>query len=166
MDTIWNNFWNSGRPTSYFQTVSLNYQFPLNKLPIFNFMSLSTRYNGNYNWTAAPLSLENLGNTIQNSQSVQYNGQINLTTLYNKVPYFKKLNKRNNTRGRPTRSRTKEKDEDEEKTDRFEFFKHLTRFALGVKNISVSFSENRGTLLPGFIPQPSFLGQQLSLIHI
>ena len=162
MDTIWNNFWNSGRPTSYFQTVSLNYQFPLNKLPIFNFMSLSTRYNGNYNWTAAPLSLENLGNTIQNSQSVQYNGQINLTTLYNKVPYFKKLNKRNNTRGRPTRSRTKEKDEDEEKTDRFEFFKHLTRFALGVKNISVSFSENRGTLLPGFIPQPSFLGQQWS----
>ena len=45
-------------------------------------MSLSTRYNGNYNWNAAPLSLENLGNTIQNSQSRQYNGQINLTTLY------------------------------------------------------------------------------------
>ena len=162
MDTIWNNFWNSGRPASYNQTVSVNYQFPLNKLPIFNFMSLSTRYNGNYNWTAAPLSLENLGNTIQNSQSVQYNGQINLTTLYNKVPYFKKLNKRNNTRGRPTRNRTKDKDEDEEKTERFEFFKHMTRFALGVKNISFSFSENKGTLLPGFIPQPSFLGQQWS----
>ena len=99
MDTIWNNFWNSGRPTSYHQTVSLNYQVPLNKLPIFNFMSLSTRYNGNYNWNAAPLSLENLGNTIQNSQSRQYNGQINLTTLYNKVPYFKKLNKGNSNRG-------------------------------------------------------------------
>ena len=70
----------------------IHYQFPLNKLPLLNFMSLSTRYNANYNWTAAPLSLENLGNTIQNSQSRQYNGQINLTTLYNKVPYFKKLN--------------------------------------------------------------------------
>ena len=161
MDTIWNNFWNSGRPTSYHQTVSLNYQVPLNKLPIFNFMSLSTRYNGNYNWNAAPLSLENLGNTIQNSQSRQYNGQINLTTLYNKVPYFKKLNKGNSNRGRPTRNRVKEENE-EEKQDRFEFFKHMTRFALGVKNISISYSENRGTLLPGFVPQPSFLGQQWS----
>ena len=160
MDTIWNNFWNSGRPTSYHQTVSVNYQFPLNKLPILNFMSLSTRYNGNYNWNAAPLALENLGNTIQNSQSRQYNGQINLTTLYNKVPYFKKLNKGNNTRGRPTRNRVK--DEDEETEDKFEFFKHLTRFALGVKNISVSYSENQGTMLPGFIPQPSLLGQQWS----
>ena len=161
MDTIWNNFWNSGRPTSYHQTVSLNYQVPLNKLPIFNFMSLSTRYNGNYNWNAAPLSLENLGNTIQNSQSRQYNGQINLTTLYNKVPYFKKLNKGNSNRGRPTRNRVKEENE-EEKQDKFEFFKHMTRFALGVKNISISYSENRGTLMPGFVPQPSFLGQQWS----
>ena len=161
MDTIWNNFWNSGRPTSYHQTVSLNYQFPLNKLPIFNFMSLSTRYNGTYNWNAAPLSLENLGNTIQNSQNRQYNGQINLTTLYNKVPYFKKLNKGNN-RGRPTRNRVRNEDAAEEKEDRFEFFKHLTRFVLGVKNISINYSENRGTLLPGFIPQPSFFGQQWS----
>ena len=38
----------------------------------------------------------------------------------------------------------------------------MTRFALGVKNISISYSENRGTLLPGFVPQPSFLGQQWS----
>ena len=160
MDTIWNNFWNSGRPTSYYQTMSINYQFPLNKLPLLNFMSLSTRYNANYNWTAAPLSLENLGNTIQNSQSRQYNGQFNLTTLYNKVPYFKKLNKGSNARGRPSRNRVKE--ETEEKEDRFEFFKHLTRFALGIKNISFSYSQNRGTLLPGFLPQPKLLGQDWS----
>jgi len=160
MDTIWNNFWNSGRPTSYNQTMSVNYQFPLNKIPLLNFMSLTTRYNGNYNWQAAPLALNYLGNTIQNSQSRQYNGQINLTTLYNKVPYFKRLNKGKNTRGRPTRKNTKE--EDPAKEDKFEFFKHLTRFALGVKNLSFSFSQNRGTLLPGYLPDPNFLGQEWS----
>ena len=160
MDTIWTNFWNSGRPTSYNQTMSVNYQFPLNKIPLLNFMSLTTRYNGNYNWQAAPLALNYLGNTIQNSQSRQYNGQINLTTLYNKVPYFKRLNKGKNTRGRPTRKNKKE--EDPEKEDKFEFFKHLTRFALGVKNLSFSFSQNRGTLLPGYMPDPNFLGQEWS----
>ncbi len=159
MDTIWNNFWNSGRPTSYHQTMSLNYQFPLNKIPLLNFMSLTTRYNGNYDWQAAPLALENLGNTIQNSQSKQYNGQINFTTLYNKVPYFKNLNK-GNVRGRP--SRNNKKDEDPKEEDKFEFFKHLTRFMLGVKNISFNFSQSRGTLLPGYILQPNLLGQDWS----
>jgi len=160
MDTIWNNFWNSGRPTSYHQTMSVNYQFPLNKIPLLNFMSLTTRYNGNYDWRAAPLALNYLGNTIQNSQSRQYNGQINLTTLYNKVPYFKRLNKGKNTRGRPNRKNAKE--EDPAKEDKFEFFKYLTRFVLGVKNISFSLSQNKGTLLPGYMPDPNFLGQDWS----
>ena len=161
MDTIWNNFWNSGRPTSYHQTMSINYQFPLNKIPLLNFMSLTTRYNGNYDWQAAPLALGYLGNTIQNSQSRQYNGQINFTTLYNKVPYFKRLNKGSNARGRPGRKNKKEENE-EEKEDKFEFFKHITRFALGVKNLSFSFSQNKGTLLPGYMPDPNFLGQEWS----
>ena len=62
------------------------------------------------------------------------------------MPYFKKLNKGNSNRGRPTRNRVKEENE-EEKQDRFEFFKHMTRFALGVKNISISYSDICGTLL-------------------
>ena len=69
--------------------MNINYQVPLNKIPITNFMSLNTRYNSTFNWTAAPLSMTDLGNTIQNSRSIQYNGQINLNNLYNKVPYFK-----------------------------------------------------------------------------
>ena len=86
MDTIWNNFWSFGRPTSYHQTFGMNYQLPLNKIPIINFTSLNIRYNANYDWTAALPAISNLGNTIQNSNSTQYNGQINLTNLYNKVP--------------------------------------------------------------------------------
>ena len=67
MDTIWSNIWDFGRATSYHQTFSLNYQVPLNKIPLFNFISLNTRYNSSYNWTSAPLALKHLGHTIQNS---------------------------------------------------------------------------------------------------
>ena len=62
----------------------------------FNFISLNTRYTGNYDWTSAPLALRHLGHNIQNSNTKQYNGQINMNTLYNKVPFLKKwLNKIN-----------------------------------------------------------------------
>ena len=162
MDTIWRNVWDFGRVTSYHQTFGLNYQVPLNKLPIFNFISLNTRYKANYDWTSAPLALTHLGHTIQNSNTKQYNGQINMTTLYNKVPYFKKLNQGNRGRGRNTvRNREEQEENDgEKKKNQYEIFKHLTRFVLGVKNISFNYSENRGILLPGYMHQPHFLGQK------
>jgi cell surface protein SprA len=166
MDTIWNNVWDFGRVTSYNQAFSLNYQVPLNKIPVFNFISLNTRYNSSYNWTSAPLALKQLGNTIQNSNSKQYNGQINMNTLYNKVPYFKKLNQGSGGKGRVSRNRNAEKKEDaeQEKKSKYEIFKHLTRFMLSVKNISFNYSENKGTFLPGYLNQPHFLGQDWSAL--
>ena len=74
----------------YHHDVSVNYQLPLNKIPLTNFLSLNTRYSANFDWTS-PFALAELGNNIQNSNNIQYNGQINMTTLYNKVPYFKKI---------------------------------------------------------------------------
>ena len=159
MDTIWKNVWDFGRVTSYHQTFGLNYQLPLSKIPIFNFISLNTRYTGNYDWTSAPLALRHLGNNIQNSNTRQYNGQINMNTLYNKVPYFKKLNKGNSRRGRNTVNKNIEENNSKDKEKKFEIFNHLTRFMLGVKNIAINYSENQGTFLPGFMNQPHFLGQ-------
>ncbi len=165
MDTIWSNVWDFGRMKTYNQTFGMNYQVPLNKIPIINFISLNTRYNGGYSWTAAPLAVKHLGNNIQNSNSVQYNGQVNLTTLYNKAPYFKKLSQ-GSGRGRTGRNtvRNKKEQEDSNRNEKkkFEFLKHATRFALGVKNISVNYSENKGTFLPGYLEKPQFLGQDWS----
>ena len=160
IDTIWRNVLDFGRPTSYQQTFSMNYQFPLNKIPILNFMSLNTRYNSSYDWSSGPLALRHLGNNIQNSNTKQFNGQINMNTLYNKVPFFKKLNQGNRRRGALSRNRIEEKETDKnDKQSQFMILKHITRFALAVKNIAINYSENRGTFLPGYLNQPHFLGQ-------
>ena len=163
-DTVWSNFWQGGRPTMYHHDVSVNYQLPLNKIPLTNFLSLNTRYSANFDWTAAPLALSDLGNNIQNSNNVQYNGQINLSTLYNKVPYFKKIlasnKKKQRNRGRVARTNNEnEKEEEEKKKDRFVIFKHAAKFVLGVKNISVNLTKNQGTFIPGFLPEANFFGQ-------
>ncbi|MBG65192.1 MAG: cell surface protein SprA [Flavobacteriales bacterium] len=164
IDTIWQNFWKFGRSTSYSQSVGVNYQAPLNKIPIFNFISLNTRYNGNYDWTTGSLALRNLGHTIQNSNTKQYNIQVNMTTLYNKVPYFKKLNQNNRNRRSLSRnnerSRNKNNNEENKTKNQYEVFQHLTRFLLAVKNISINYSQNAGTFLPGYMNQPHFLGQE------
>ena len=160
MDTIWNNFWNFGRPTSYRHAFSLNYQVPLNKIPILNFISLNTRYGSTYDWISAPVTLKRLGNSIQNSNNKQYNGQINLNTLYNKVPYFKKVNQ-GKPRNNRNNSRAQQNDAEAE-NNQYEIFKYLTRFALSVKNISFNYSINNGTFIPGYMYQPHFLGQKWS----
>ena len=159
IDSIWSNVWDFGRVTHYHQKFGLNYQVPLNKIPILNFASLNMRYNANYDWLAALPAVSSLGNTIQNSNTKQYNGQINLTTLYNKVPYFKKLNQNSNSRRSNVRNRTEKPQNKDSEKKQFEIFNHITRFILGVKNISVNYSVNQGTLLPGYKYQSKFLGQ-------
>ncbi|MAJ90272.1 MAG: cell surface protein SprA, partial [Flavobacteriales bacterium] len=159
MDTIWNNVWDFGRPTHYHQTSSMNYQVPLNKIPIINFISLNIRYNASYDWTSALPAISYLGNTIQNSNSKQYNGQINLTTLYNKVPYFRKINQVN-PRSRANNFRRRNTQEDaQENKNKFGFFNHITRFVLAIKNISINYTENEGMVIPGYLNQSKFLGQ-------
>jgi cell surface protein SprA len=95
-DSILTNIKTGGRNTSYKHTGSLNYTVPINKIPFFNFVTATTRYTGNYDWTASSTAYvdstgKSLGNTIQNSNSKQANLTLNMVGLFNKIPYYKKI---------------------------------------------------------------------------
>ena len=92
-DSVWNNILNFGRPTLYHHSLNASYNVPLNKFPLTSWINLNTKYVPNYDWLAAPLSLQSLGNTIQNSNNKQINSTFNFGQLYNKVPFLKKLNR-------------------------------------------------------------------------
>jgi len=78
-EIIWDNVKSFGRPTKYHQTLSVNWQIPLNKFPFLDFITSSLRYTGNYDWqTNSLLALDPtnnpelyFGNTIQNTASIQ-----------------------------------------------------------------------------------------------
>lgn len=91
-DTVINNFLDLGKTTQYNQQVNVNYTLPINKLPLMDFTTSSVRYTGTYNWMRAPFNADSLGHTIQNSRAIQFTGQMNMVTLYNKVPYLKRVN--------------------------------------------------------------------------
>ncbi len=180
-ELIWNNFKNFGRPTKYHQTTSVNWQIPLNKFPFLDFVTSSLRYTANYDWqTNSLLALDPdknpdlyYGNTIQNSAAWQLNANLNFLTLYNNVPYLRKVNQGKKGGGRrgPQRpqSRVEEEEgngddpanEDDKKKKKAEGSKILdasVRFLMMVRNVSGSYTRNEGTAMPGFVYEPKFMG--------
>ncbi|MGC6471176.1 MAG: cell surface protein SprA [Flavobacteriales bacterium] len=164
-DSVWNNILNFGRPTLYHHSVNASYNVPLNKFPLTSWINMNTKYTANYDWLAAPLSVQELGNTIQNSNNKQINTTLNFTQLYNKVPFLKKLNKNNSNRGRErgvSRENIRLPNEVVQDSVKFSFKKianSILRMTMLVKNASISYRQNQGIVLPGFNKKPHFFGQ-------
>ena len=94
-ETMMNSIKHGGRNVKYMHNFDLTYTLPINKIPGFDWLSASARYGATYNWDRQPTLREGMteyGHTIKNSNQTSLTGQANLVTLYNKVPYFKKLN--------------------------------------------------------------------------
>ncbi len=113
-DSILQEIYSFGRTTNYMHQFNVSYNLPLNKIPLLNWMTLSTRYNATYGWDVGPILSDptiELGNTIKNSNSMQYNGQLNMTNLYNKIPAIKSIDDKYRNAGKksnakPARTKT------------------------------------------------------------
>lgn len=156
---IIDNFFTGGRNTDFQQSLNANYTVPLNKIPILNWVNLSGQYTGNYEWKTAPPAASSLGNQIQNSQVYSVNGQFNMVTLYNKIPYFKDVN-----RGKRSKPKRKSGEEGKEETpkkgdDEMKGAGPLfARLIMSVKNVSFTYSITNGIVLPGYTGTTQYLG--------
>jgi cell surface protein SprA len=195
-DTVLQSFTEFGINTHYHHNFNLNYTVPINKLPFLGFVTLTARYSGDYDWLRAPIGADTLGNTIQNSNTVSLNSQLNMTKLYNSIGFLKKVQKRARDRARlrvqnrrkndPNKTDaqnakakgwkaglpppdikfdTKEfKDSDSTKVELWK--KKLPVHPMdpfwivmmSPKNISGTYTRNRGTLLPGYNQESEVLG--------
>lgn len=101
-DSILSNLWDLGRPTLYNHNINASYTIPLSQFKALNFISSNIRYQGTYNWAAGPITADTirLGNTLQNSNNIQFTANMTLSSLYNKVPYFREVNQKFRRTGR------------------------------------------------------------------
>lgn len=121
---IWEGIKNFGRNKNYRHSFNINYNVPLKNFPFLEWINLRALYGGTYNWSAAALNVDTLGNVIQNSQTRQLNGDFNFDRLYDRWDYLKKIQKPANAKdskkpaagGKPTPAPTKEKS-DSDKND-------------------------------------------------
>lgn len=161
---ILDNFKNLGRNTNFNQQVTLNYQVPLNKIPILNWVNINASYQASFEWKTAPPATNYLGNEIQNSQMYSINGQFNMVTLYNKIPYFRDVNR--GKRSKPKRKSGEEGKEDPRKKTNDEMKgagPFLARLVMSVKNVSFTYTQTNGIYLPGYMGGTQSFGNDFSL---
>lgn len=176
-DSVSRNFWNLGRNTSYRQGGSLSYNVPLNKIPATDWISLNAKYLFDYTWQTGPLAIlgntnqlgvnPSIGNTIQNSNSKQLNSTFTFTTLYNKVPYLKKvLGPKPPKPVKPATPPPKPAAGDTTKVKPpkpprvpADWERVIAKMVFSVKNASINFNETNGTMLPGYNRTPEIFGQ-------
>ena len=109
-DSVLHSIRNLGRPLSYQQSFSAQYSLPINKLPIFEWVTADASFNSSYNWARGNSSSGvNYGNTIANKRTIALNGNFNLEKLYNLVPYLAETNKRFASGAAAKNKREKEK---------------------------------------------------------
>jgi cell surface protein SprA len=174
---------NLGRTTDYNHNLNVNYNLPINKIGLLNWITANARYSATYSWKAAPLAARSLGNTIENSNTRQINGNFNMNSLYNKVGYLRKLNQKQNNKDQQGKIKDFTKKEnivkdksklknykDTVKTDTVKInyakiiFEGFVKMLLGVKSGSFTYSETFGTQLPGYKPKTYIIGQDWDLM--
>ena len=95
-DSVWHSIKHLGRPLTYQQNFDASWKIPINKFPVFDWVTTDVSYNATYNWTRGTELADGstYGHTITNSRNITGNGRLNLETLYNHVPFLKAVNKK------------------------------------------------------------------------
>ena len=189
-DSVKQSILNWGTPLDYQQQVSASYQLPLNKLPIFDWLNADASYTAKYTWVRGT-ELEDgtsLGNTITSNRNVNINSALNLETLYNHIPFLKKVNDRfkksastkknannkQNTKksASPSKVAANQKSgaKDSVKVKRdietewwYKPAQSVARLLMMVRSVNISYRTQYSMLLPGFMPNVGdMLGQNKS----
>jgi len=142
-DTVWQNLKNLGRTTDYSHNLNITYALPLNKIPGMDWINVATRYGTNFNWQTEPLSTLrdpniNLGNTIQNSRTLQLNPTLNFAALYNKFGLLRRMNS------------------GDEKSSNLSAM--LMNLLTSIKNVNAAFTQTKGIFMPGYLPRTNYFG--------
>lgn len=167
-----------GETTTYRQQMNLNVDLPLNKIPILDFVKTTYRYGGTYTWTRRPFANDTVGNIIQNTNTHNATASLDMMKLYNKIPYFKRVNTQKKTPGRTETGNSKDKnltkpqvptkgksgkDTANEKNNNFkEIAEYFVRGLLMLKNVNLTFQQSGGQMLPNFKPSSQYGGMDFS----
>tara|TARA_Y100000589_G_scaffold109134_1_gene103729 strand:- start:2341 stop:9555 length:7215 start_codon:yes stop_codon:yes gene_type:complete len=164
-DSLLTNLKDFGRNTLFSQNVSANYRIPINKFPWTSWITANAKYTGKYDWQATnPAFVDSIGHSISNNNTRQINGQLNFVNLYNKSKYLKKVN-----RGNKKRPVAKKNPKDSTQVTKpkititpKDIINQGVRTIMMLRNLSVNYSENNGTFLPGFMGESSIMGMDVN----
>ena len=105
-NSVWDGFFDTGEANRHSQQFQLNYELPLEKLPMLNFLKSTYSYTGDFQWQKGSDALRsvpendefgnptgntfNIGNSIQNAQTHSLNGSLDMKKFYKYIGIEKK----------------------------------------------------------------------------
>ena len=97
-DSVWSQIRKLGNPYAYQQVFSASWNLPINKIPVFDWITANASYNSNYNWnrSAKLIGSVDVGNVATTMGTWSGDGQLNFESLYNKSKYLKEVNRKYN----------------------------------------------------------------------
>ncbi|MDR6844149.1 cell surface protein SprA [Flavobacterium granuli] len=165
--TIWDGYFDTGTANFHMQQFVLNYEIPFDKIPFLSFIKANYSYTGDYSWQQSSEALSNiqiggvyynLGSTVQNARSTNFNSTFNMETLYKYIGISKSSASKSKPVGVPKPGEKIAKTDPLKKINQNQFIDGLKGILTSVKSINLSFTENEGTVLPGYIPSVGFFG--------
>lgn len=166
-DSVKKNFWKGGRNTHYHHDATFSYTLPTSKFPILDWTTFRATYTANYDWFAASLIDRNMGNTLKNGQLRNLTGDFDFDRLYQKSRFLRSVYSdvpiQRDTTTKQLRDSTKRKRVKDPNELPFVATvpKFFAKLATSLKRINVQYTEDMGTLLPGYLDSTKFLGMNL-----
>ncbi|MBU3820921.1 cell surface protein SprA [Flavobacteriaceae bacterium XHP0103] len=170
---VWDGFLDFGDPNRQMQTLGVTYQLPINKIPTFEFIDATYQYTGDFLWQKGSdlygnLEIDgqtyDLGNNIQNSNSHNFNSNLDMTRLYRYLGLVKKPITRarttNTSRGGPPAA-GQDNNASQTNSNKQTGTKIMNAgidILTSIKRIQFNYTENSGTFLPGYLQTPGFIG--------
>ena len=162
---LWDGFFDIGEPNRHAQQMQLNYELPFSKIPFLNFINAQYTYTSNFDWQRGGDALievagENI-NIVQNANTHNLTANLSMQRLYDFLGLKKKDGKvtanqppiRRDKAGNPANGT---EDNGPRKTSKG--FNTLVDVLTMVKRVNVNYSENNGTVLPGYTQSVGFVG--------
>ncbi|MCS6791004.1 MAG: cell surface protein SprA, partial [Bacteroidia bacterium] len=134
------------------------YRLPFNKLPWTDWINSSITYGADYRWQTAALGQEAFGNTIGNNQNIQFSGSFQLSSLYKKIKFIDKLLTPPPKKNLISQADSSRKEGDDPYIALRRIGRAIGQLVLSMQNVDITYTRQRSTTLPGFMPVPANLG--------
>lgn len=162
---LWDGFFDLGEPNRHAQQMQLNYELPFDKIPFLDFINAQYSYTSNFDWQRGGDALievagENI-NMVQNANTHNLTANLGMQRFYDFLGLKKRSGKRVeepsplrlDKAGNPAPGATANPKVKEGKG-----LNALVDFLTMVKRINLNYSENNGTVLPGYTQSVGFIG--------
>tara|TARA_R110000744_G_scaffold50555_1_gene109228 strand:- start:4411 stop:11529 length:7119 start_codon:yes stop_codon:yes gene_type:complete len=161
---MWDGFFDVGEPNRHSQELQLNYELPFSKIPALDFISTQYTYTSNFDWQRGGDALFEVAgeyiNTVQNANTHTITSSMTLQKFYDKIGLKKREAPKAKTSGPIRRDKSGALSEDQEKIKgkTSDLFNTVVDIVTMVKRLNLNYSENSGTVLPGYTQSVGFVG--------